>query len=511
MLVNWAIADSMVSEIPDFSRYAPMRTLEAKEFPLGQLNCPRSPYRWLIFSVDDPNRRVILVGDIHGMYKPFRCDVRSPLAITCGLMRECSALLQKVNYQPDADVLIHTGDFLSKGMHHHSLEVLEFMTLHNITGVRGNHDQQVLEWKGWINWITSSPDGREWLKRTEHNWRRAHGHKGKDLDDFLDQAMQDASRKDKEWWKLIPAGWKFLSDHYRIAREMNERHYRYLLSLPAALHVPSAHTFVVHAGLLPSDPKYPYFETPRQPLAHVPQISAKACSSKNGAHCVEVLRTKQEKAILAQVPQNQDPWVLMNMRSVTKKGEVSRKYAGVYWTTLWNQQMKLCVGYSQGLGMEKMNEEGAMKRKKKHDLPCYPSTVVYGHSAAQGFHLKRWSIGLDSGCVGLIQVARGADLIQLSAQVYGRSLTAMVLGGGKPMHLEVQEPALEDDHIDLIEDINDDENEFTAGGDDSDREDEDNRENAESEEKRRKRRKKGGSNIRFGDRHRGKIVSVKCH
>jgi hypothetical protein len=38
---------------------------------------------------------------------------------------------------------------------------------------------------------------------------------------------------------------------------------------------------------------------------------------------------------------------------------------------------------------------------KSKDLPCYPATVIYGHAAKRGLDIKRWTKGLDSGCVRL--------------------------------------------------------------------------------------------------------------
>ena len=46
-------------------------------------------------------------------------------------------------------------------------------------------------------------------------------------------------------------------------------------------------------------------------------------------------------------------------------------------------------------------EEEAKRKKQKKKLPCKPSTVVYGHAASRGLHVKRWSIGVDTGCVSL--------------------------------------------------------------------------------------------------------------
>ncbi|RXW21736.1 hypothetical protein EST38_g4131 [Candolleomyces aberdarensis] len=290
-----------LAEVPDFGRYQLLRTLSAEEFPL-----------------DDPDRRVIMVGDIHGMYRPL------------------TRLLTKLDYDPNSDVLVHTGDFLVKGLHHHSIATLDFMALHNITGVRGNHDQEVIEWKGWIDWIRSTKEGSEWLQRMEQNWKHIHnGKKPFNLDHFLDYQRHSASGRDKRWWKLIPAGWKFLSDPYRIARDMSKEQYEYLLSLPLALYIPSAHTFVVHAGILPSDPRYPYYDRKRQPLARIPGLSRSdspdsVCSgSKDRLSCMSRVREAQELAILSQIPQNKHPWVLMNMRGI-KKGKVFRSVSYRY-------------------------------------------------------------------------------------------------------------------------------------------------------------------------------------
>jgi hypothetical protein len=149
-----------------------------------------------------------------------------------------------------------------------------------------------------------------------------------DLDEYLEAQMQKAPSKDRRWWKLIPAGWKFLSGQYRIARHMSKGQYEYLLQLPLALYVPHAHTFVVHAGILPSDPRYPYDDAKRQPLARIPDIFRSAeedtpCVSGNGLMCTSHLRRVQEMEILTDVPQNKVPWTLMNIRGV-KNGKVFR-------------------------------------------------------------------------------------------------------------------------------------------------------------------------------------------
>ncbi|KAG8899654.1 hypothetical protein FRB99_006522, partial [Tulasnella sp. 403] len=43
----------------------------------------------------------------------------------------------------------------------------------------------------------------------------------------------------------------------------------------------------------------------------------------------------------------------------------------------------------------------------------HPTAVFYGHSASRGLDVKRWSTGIDTGCI------------------YGRRLTALVIGDSR--------------------------------------------------------------------------------
>jgi len=182
-----------------------------------------------------------------------------------------------------------------------------------------------------------------------------------------------------------------MGEHYQISRSMAAGHYAYLLSLPLVLHIPTLHTFVVHAGLLPLDPNRSV-TSGRQPLAHIPappSVSTEAASNKN----ISVLRRAQEAAILTDIPQNVDPWVVLNMRSIRSDNSVTKSNnKGDPWADLWDSIIQRCNGF----GSEDVSVVDANRLKK---LPCYPSTVIYGHAAARGLDIKRWSKGLDSGCV----------------------------------------------------------------------------------------------------------------
>ncbi|KAJ7285014.1 calcineurin-like phosphoesterase [Mycena rebaudengoi] len=348
------VRNPFASSLPDFSRYAPHRTLSKEEFPL-----------------DD--KRLIIVGDVHGMHEPFQ------------------TLLTKLSYDPSSDVLLHVGDIVAKGPHDGSLAVLSFMASNNITGVRGNHDQKVIEWRGWLEWIQGLRGGAAWLHDLHAQWLEAEARGADDPEAWAAHLMRkDKAKANRRWWARVPAGWKVLSDHYRIAHAMAPAEYAYMLALPLVLHAPAAHTYLAHAGLLASDPRYQP-DHRRQPLARVPRLPAGVTYDAARPNATrDLLRGLQEAAVLAEVPQNNDPWVTLNMRGVLDDHSVTRKKDGEPWSDVWNRDLSLCAGFDQHMHRA---------RRSKNTLPCYPSTVIYGHSASRGLDVKRWSIGLDSGCV----------------------------------------------------------------------------------------------------------------
>lgn len=69
-------------------------------------------------------QRLILVGDVHGHYEPFK------------------NLLKKVNYNNKTDHLLLLGDFITKGPH--SIKVLDFVIEQNVDCIIGNHEYYVM-------------------------------------------------------------------------------------------------------------------------------------------------------------------------------------------------------------------------------------------------------------------------------------------------------------------------------------------------------------------------------
>lgn len=301
------------------------------------------------------------------------------------------SLLHSLSYDPASDTLISVGDIVAKGPHKGSMAVLSYMSSNNITAVRGNHDQMVIEWHSWLRWTRSLSGGSDFIDGARAKWVNAQKHGAEDVESWIAQQK----KKDKanfKWWKRIPSGWTLFGDHFEIAYAMTDDQYEYMVSKPLKLHIPHAHAFVAHAGVLASDPRYKPWHK-KQPLAKIP--------SRDVGQPRSILRQLQEAAILSDVVQNTDPWVTLNMRSVVRH-EVTRRKEGSPWSELYNADMSLCHGFDQNIHST---------RHDKKNLPCHPATVIYGHAASRGLDVKRWTIGLDTGCV------------------YEERMTALVLGG----------------------------------------------------------------------------------
>ncbi|KAF8558150.1 Metallo-dependent phosphatase [Imleria badia] len=342
---------------PNFSHYISLQTLPHTHFPIHP----------------DDDKRIVAIGDIHAMNQSL------------------STLLTKISYDPQSDTLIHLGDLVSKSKKLSSEPVLSFMSANHILGVRGNNDQKVIEWRAWRDWIVSLPRGREWLEDIDSIWSHIDGDKPSD------EFNTWFKKSHKEWQSYVPNGWKLQGKHYKVAHDMSQDHYDYLRSLPLVLYAPTAHTYFVHAGLLPADPTREYSD-PKQPLSHLP-------ATANPEDDELTLRRLQELALLNEIPQNQDPWVLMNMRSLSKDGAVNDSKKGTPWSDLWNDVIGSCSLPATELPTN-LSMHGSTTRTS---INCFPSMVLYGHAAVRDLDVKRWSVGIDTGCA------------------YGRRLTAVIL------------------------------------------------------------------------------------
>ena len=147
--------------------------------------------------------RLLFVGDVHGRFE----DLQN--------------LLRKTEYDPAAgDVLVHTGDIVTKSSLSRSAKVLEWMAEHDVAGVRGNHDQAIIDWKGWRDWISSTSVGEAWLRSLDNDWKKTHGKTSSEAlnpIDWVRERRRNSPRKFRSLWRRVPHGWKMFNEHYLIA------------------------------------------------------------------------------------------------------------------------------------------------------------------------------------------------------------------------------------------------------------------------------------------------------
>ena len=95
--------------------------------------------------------------------------------------------------------------------------------------------------------------------------------------------------------------------------------------------------------------------------------------------------------MLFDVPQNTDPWTLMDMRSVYGKKldkVTSDGKVGTPWSDVWNQEIQRCTRSSGKRSFDDDEEEDQVeiqKKKKKgkgkfSKIDCSPVSVIYGHA-----------------------------------------------------------------------------------------------------------------------------------
>lgn len=249
------------------------------------------------------------------------------------------ALLSKIDYDKHNDHIIFAGDIISKGPS--SPEVVDLAISISASCVRGNHEDRVLLARQ--NLQSSSLTYHQPNKpSTEENPDR----------EILRRAIAtptvDAAGKSKNGKKK--PGKKQESDdrdHYTpadidLARSLSKEQITYLASCPVILNLgpipPLGTVQVVHAGLVPG------------------------------------IRL-----------QSQDPFSVMYMRTIDLDTHIpSPLYEGIPWYKLWERYQ---------------DHQMKMNKKKKKKKGPQPSTVIYGHDSRRGLQLRRWTKGLDTGCV----------------------------------------------------------------------------------------------------------------
>ena len=332
------------------------------DFQHGAVKIQSLDEQFLPGGENDPHgkRRLVFIGDIHGCKD------------------ELLKLLKKVDFDPSLDHLIATGDVINKGPH--SAGVLDHLIHLNATTVRGNHEDRLIHTaKSTYNTFVSPTDGTmQALQET---------------DSFVD--LTSASRRDAHTLK-----------------KLHPRHLRYIQHMPLILRIrplPQAlktstspnspiaeEILVVHAGLVPALPlekQDPYYVTNMRSLhakSHVPSAD-RAGKKKKVRHNKpwrniwnwyndRLYRHKSTKGF-----RKSDKSVQDNVQSAEKRdlGSDAESFLGSFLASA-KDTVRDYVGRSK-------------HHDEKHDKP---QVVVYGHDAKSGLRIKRWSKGMDSGCVG---------------------------------------------------------------------------------------------------------------
>ncbi|GAA5839756.1 hypothetical protein JCM9279_005158 [Rhodotorula babjevae] len=94
-------------------------------------------YKWhealpALGSAHSQDGRLLVVGDLHGTH------------------RSLVSLLKRLSFSPSSDTLLHVGDIVGKSALNDSLTTVSLLRKLGAKGVRGNHDQRVLEWRKWM-------------------------------------------------------------------------------------------------------------------------------------------------------------------------------------------------------------------------------------------------------------------------------------------------------------------------------------------------------------------------
>jgi hypothetical protein len=129
-LIQSEVTNSSTTKVEGFDRETTVRKSEEINDLIRLSVLSEYLFHKVVPVADD--KRIIILGDIHGS------------------IVQLKSLLSRLSYSPRTDALFHVGDLVSKSNVSESLAVVQYMRESGIKGVRGNHDQGVLEWRNWF-------------------------------------------------------------------------------------------------------------------------------------------------------------------------------------------------------------------------------------------------------------------------------------------------------------------------------------------------------------------------
>ncbi|KAI9903610.1 hypothetical protein N3K66_000139 [Trichothecium roseum] len=291
-------------------------------------------------------RRLIIIGDIHGMLKPLE------------------HLLHKVSFSAETDHVVAVGDMINKGPD--SPGVVSHLMSIGASAVRGNHEDRVLLAKKELD-----------SRRRRHGGGRhgrgavaaGGGSAGVDASAELaaDTPGYDEARGN--------------SKDMAVAKSLSKEQLDWVAGLPLILTAQPLPIVVVHAGLVPNLPlreQDPWavmnvrtLVYPREALRHQ---DGHARSPEDSAGLADHASVPGSEAEAASDDSDEDADVDRSAIPHDKAVFLPiDTHEGEKWSKVWNKYQK---------------------RLRKSDR----RTVVYGHDAKVGYSKGKYTFGLDSDC-----------------------------------------------------------------------------------------------------------------
>ncbi|KAF4457301.1 Bis(5'-nucleosyl)-tetraphosphatase, symmetrical [Fusarium austroafricanum] len=297
-------------------------------------------------------RRLVVVGDIHGMLDPFE------------------KLLKKIQFNPETDHVIAVGDMINKGPK--SSEVVARLMELKASAVRGNHeDRVILAWRD-----LSSQQG---------------------VAAYLDS--EDATKHRGE------------EPFLKTARSLTEAQMTWLKNLPVIISAESMALYIVHAGLVPGValPQQDAWAVMNVRTLRFPREEFRMQEIEKKRKQAEKLRQKE----LAKA--QEEAQASSQQRSFIPEEEGAVSHAHVARAEPDQADPASAVSSTDGAAVERTNpdrdvwipidgHEGQRwtdvwnSEQRKLSGPDRRS-VIYGHDAKMGYQEDSYTFGLDSGCV----------------------------------------------------------------------------------------------------------------
>jgi hypothetical protein len=299
----------------------------------------------------DGKRRLIFIGDIHG------CK------------RELLDLLKAVGFNKHTDKIIATGDVLAKGPD--SPGVIDTLISLDALSVRGNHEDRIL-----LAAHSRSSTGDS-LGINDNDSLEVNGETALEING---EASIDISRG-----KSRGAGLKGEA----LLPYLKSHHLKWMRSLPLIIHIPAL-----------APPKHPAPTT-----SDLDDLGKKKKKQRKTFKILDDINVVHAGLVPSVPLLRQDPFSVMNMRSMSPTNHTpsNDRKKGIPWERVWgwyNDRMARThssfTSWLFGPTTESNEDGGESQSLVKHSKP---SVVVYGHDSPRGLNLKRWSKGLDSGCV----------------------------------------------------------------------------------------------------------------